>query len=806
MANWGLALAKGLGMAVQTENTRYAEQIKENRIIAKQRYNKQVEEDDASFAEESAYRERIKKHLGAKSEDGKYPKKNNNAISRIMLTRQAIEQGYTGAGVNTAVDTMMEEQKGKDLDLSFLGEELTAPKYTPSGWQKHMAETKRGPLSKLMGEGINSLFSKDSTEPGATPPATGETPPETPPETPVNYGTSTTTESTKMVQTGVSKIMKGQTPGSVPFQAFQVEGMAGDFRRVNGEIVPVQDDAIDYTPKDPSEVTAKSFGTMADPDDLSKRMSVAFMSDGTVQATGKNKTIPEGYIDTTGLPEATDQATVTRQVYYRHVVNEDGETEVESRTVLFQGKKIFNEDGKTGESLDGWFTMAASAPKIPEDAKTVGVTSSNVRQYTKDDKPFIVDMRGKNPVIFGTDTPFDMVGAVETGLAPFPEGAEVSDLTLSEPWIDQVTNKTVTTYMTKDLGRVFLEGDQRVPVPAGWTSTEEARAGEQKGKRIVYHDIVGNKSLVGIELTNGDVIDPATRKVMNLGPEYMATTAVDIDKPMSAAAEKLNLIHVLRDRIVNTPASDVQTLATLNIQLSTLVGQASTAQKLALDQYNAGEKSRAALVWVKSSIDNIDNITSLATAGAGGINQWASSIADNLYANVSGVLGSRTTVEEMQQTLKDIDEAYNKDKGSFLTGGMSNRASTFKAAYDAGKIESYMTVLKYSIAHTLKGKGQKLNTDDLKRMDTLFGATIGSEKYASALQTVKQMLIDKQTALVIDMYKNRGGTSSDIFTAKTKSGTVNYWKKVRDVNGQIVLDNKGEATYKRWYNALEGEG
>jgi hypothetical protein len=170
MANWGRMLASGLGMALETENTEYAEKLKENRVVAKARYAKQTAADEADFAKQTAYHKSLEPHLGAMDKDGNYPNKNNEALSRRILTKQAIEMGVT-TGLYDTVTSMMKEQEGKDLDLSFL---KTAPKkkvYTADGWKNYMATTKAGPLASALNSGVrsgvDSLFGSDSKEPDA---------------------------------------------------------------------------------------------------------------------------------------------------------------------------------------------------------------------------------------------------------------------------------------------------------------------------------------------------------------------------------------------------------------------------------------------------------------------------------------------------------------------------------------------------------------------------------------------------------------------------------------------------------------
>jgi hypothetical protein len=149
MANWGLALAKGLGMAINTENTNYAEQLKENRVVAKARYEKQIEADDA------AYQASSKLHARLKNAEG-----NPSMQSRIYHTDQAIRDGMTGDALNDSITARMKAQGGNNLPLSSLSVPVK-PKNSPEGWTEYMAKIKQGPINSIMGKGIDSLFGKD---------------------------------------------------------------------------------------------------------------------------------------------------------------------------------------------------------------------------------------------------------------------------------------------------------------------------------------------------------------------------------------------------------------------------------------------------------------------------------------------------------------------------------------------------------------------------------------------------------------------------------------------------------------------
>jgi hypothetical protein len=170
MANWGLALAKGLGMAINTENTNYAERLKEHRVIAKTKYAKQTAADEADFAEQTAYHGRVKQHLGQKDKaTGKYTVKNHQALAREILTKQARGAGVPDTALYDTVTDMMKEQEGKELSLDFLKATPKKKVYDASGWKEHMATVKAGPLSSSLSggikSGINTLFGSDSKEP-----------------------------------------------------------------------------------------------------------------------------------------------------------------------------------------------------------------------------------------------------------------------------------------------------------------------------------------------------------------------------------------------------------------------------------------------------------------------------------------------------------------------------------------------------------------------------------------------------------------------------------------------------------------
>ena len=495
MANWGLALAKGLGMAVQTENTRYAEQIKENRIIAKQRYNKQVEEDDASFEKESAYRERINSHLGKKSKDGKYPNKNNNAISQIILTRQALEQGYTGAGLDTAVKTMMKQQEGKELDLSFLGKELTAPKYTPNGWEEHMAKTKRGPLSKLMGEGINSLFSKDSTEPGATPPATGETTGETTVETTVepkvNFGTSTAIPSTEFNQYGETRSLYNSM--GKEFRVFNQENKAGEFTIINGQMVI----APDGLSKDKPEV-AEGIKLGVNTEWLSqpngKPILVDFTGEFPADAnTGKQIDIT-GFIPITEKDQPTlknfrdpksgdikvyttlngkifdGEEQITTPLIMLGDASADAKDKTKAKWVIYQNSnnvaetvtllvseagEITDSNGDKATIPEGYNLTTAIPYKVGSEA-LVAVSAANVKQYLMKNGDIItVDLRKNPPVQFATTIEVNLDGAQTVGMIPGSSKWGASETFIN---VDDETEKAVRG--TKGLdGHYYARGE-----------------------------------------------------------------------------------------------------------------------------------------------------------------------------------------------------------------------------------------------------------------------------------------------------------------------------------------------------------
>jgi hypothetical protein len=179
MANWGRMLASGLGMALETENTEYAEKLKENRVVAKARYAKQNAADEADFAEQTAYHGRVKQHLGPMDKaTGKYPNKNDAAVSREILTRQALKSGVT-TNLHDTVTDMMKEQEGQEFDLGFLDAAPRKKVYDAEGWKKHMATTKAGPLASALSSGVrsgvDSLFGSDSKEPDAVVATNNET-------------------------------------------------------------------------------------------------------------------------------------------------------------------------------------------------------------------------------------------------------------------------------------------------------------------------------------------------------------------------------------------------------------------------------------------------------------------------------------------------------------------------------------------------------------------------------------------------------------------------------------------------------
>jgi hypothetical protein len=747
MANWGLALAKGLGMAINTENTNYAEQLKENRVVAKARYEKQIEADDA------AYQASSKLHARLKNAEG-----NPSMQSRIYHTDQAIRDGMTGDALNDSITERMEAQGGNNLPLDSLSVPVK-PKNSPEGWTAYMAKTKQGPLNSMIGEGIDSLFGKDDAS-APTAVVEGES-------TPVEGLSNVMVEndSGEQIQTGTPFTMKGQKEGDLPFQAITLEGKAGSWRLSGDKYVRVSEDAIAYTPAT-GEVTAKSFGTFANPNDTSKRMSVANMSDGTNKATGAGETIPKGWVDVTGLPEDTDAATVTRQAYHRVV---DGK--LETRTVSFQGTKILDEDGKPAASLVGWTPSSESKAEIPE--KGTPITGNNVLQYVKDGKPFTVDMRSGNPMLFGTETPFDLTDAAQTGNAPFPVDADVSGLTDSQPWGDQVTGKTVITYMTEDQGRVTLDAEgKRVPIEPGYMNISDIKASKVKGSLKLWINPETKERIRGIELESGEVIDQVTRKPIVVSEGFVNAGTYTADKP-SALTEKMNMVDILLHLLDDDQLPDLEKQI-LQSQLAVISGDTETTTNLARESTKFNRDANALISQQNSSLDQIASLASIATAQHGGPKGWATRVENNLSGYWGGIVGDDVTASSIIDDINRVSPEY---------------ASKYADAFELGGVQSLLQGVKYKIAHSIK-KGQRLTTNDLERVDTMFSGAIGTAMFAGQLNQARAMVQSSKNEAVLARWQNGGGVgaSKNFKVVESHRDGTSYWSRIKDDNGNYTTD------------------
>jgi hypothetical protein len=136
MANWGRALAEGLGIAINTENERFATQWAENDKLAKQRYEvefKQSQEDARTLkAAQDAFRSSVDK----RSKFVAVTNYNNRNLPAAVQAK-LIEDGLKTGGV---------------VDAGFLDKKVNIPAFNPNGYKEHLrgVDKKQFPLGRTI--------------------------------------------------------------------------------------------------------------------------------------------------------------------------------------------------------------------------------------------------------------------------------------------------------------------------------------------------------------------------------------------------------------------------------------------------------------------------------------------------------------------------------------------------------------------------------------------------------------------------------------------------------------------------------
>lgn len=204
---------------------------------------------------------------------------------------------------------------------------------------------------------------------------------------------------------------------------------------------------------------------------------------------------------------------------------------------------------------------------------------------------------------------------------------------------------------------------------------------------------------------------------------------------------------------LQNPGLDPDERAVLEEQRALIRGNVSeTADKDRQDLLNKERKYQEQFGSLDLGVSAARRLATIVTAEQGGPRAIATKIADNIDSYAEGIFGSDVNAQDIINRYATVegDQEYT-----------SERSKEMSNAFKQGSVDFLAEAIKWDIADALK-RGDKLTTDDLKRVDSMLTAPFGSTRYASQLNEAINLMEAHKDKQVTGLMVGRGIARRDI--------------------------------------------